>query len=67
MVACTMRLLAATLLLLATDLPARAACPQNLSDCLGAATTFSIVAEKAILTKGILGEFGEGVTVFGAR
>jgi len=66
MVACMMRLLAATLLLLAMDLPARAACPQNLSDCLGAATPFAIVAEKAILTKGILGEFGEGVTVYGA-
>jgi choice-of-anchor A domain-containing protein len=58
--------LLSVILVVAAVFPAWAACPQNLVDCYGAAAAFSIVSGKVMLSKGSFGEFGEGISIYGA-
>jgi hypothetical protein len=45
-------------LVVALAVRAHAACPESVPDCLGAAPTFSIVADKVVINRGIFGEEG---------
>ena len=54
------------LLVLAPVLEARATCPQVLADCFGAATGFKVVADKLIISRGMIGSEGF-VSTLGSR